>query len=225
MKTKFLKIASCCFLVIAFYYGRAQQAEVVQGLKQVFDITMDDKGNAAVEVSMKLNASQWDAFKRTIGNNTSILKREMEKALPKYFLTDFGYSEDQMERSYKVKFNVLGLATLNKGGKWEAKLESKNPDITKLSDREFVMTQNMTTNGMLINQTQKLHLPSGAGNAKVEKDSFGQAVMTYSTSTGLVPRLVTYGGILLMLAGGWLLYKNQQKGANKLKVVKEAAAA
>jgi hypothetical protein len=225
MKTKFSKILSCSLLLMAFYCSRAQQAEVVQPLKQVFDITMDDKGNAAVEVSMKLNASQWDNFKKTIGTNTSIIKREMEKALPKYFLSDFDYSENGMERSYKVKFNVLGMGTLNKGGKWEAQLESKDPDITKLSDREFVLNQTMTTNGLLINQTQKLHLPSNANGAKVEKDSFGKAMMTYTTSMGLVPRLITYGGVLMMLAGAWLFYRNQNKPGNKLTVVKEAAAA
>jgi hypothetical protein len=224
MKNNFIKILLCFISIMLFqYYSHAQQ--IVEGLKQIFDISMDDKGNAAVEVSMKLNASQWDNYKKSaMSNNNSILKKEMERALPKYYLTDFKYSEDQMERSYKVAFNVLGFGTLGKGGKWESKLETKNPDVTKLSDREFVLTQNMTTNGLFINQTQKVHLPSNANNAKIEKDSFGNSIMTYSTSIGLMPRLITYGGILLILAGGWMVYRNQQKSTNKLRAVKKEAA-
>jgi hypothetical protein len=225
MKNNFVKTLLCFLSVLLFQYNTNAQ-QIVEGLKQIFDIKMDDKGNAAVEVSMKLNASQWDNYKRSaMSNNNSILKKEMERALPKYYLTDFKYSEDQMERSYKVAFNVLGFATLGKGGKWETKLETKNPDVTKLSDREFVLTQNMTSNGVFINQTQKVHLPSNANNAKIEKDSFGNSIMTYSTSIGLMPRLITYGGILLILAGGWMIYRNQQKSTNKLRVVKEKEAA
>jgi len=225
MKNNFVKILLCCITLQLFQYNSYAQ-EIVQGLKQIFDINMDDKGNAAVAVSMTLNASQWDNYKKSaMSNNNSILKKEMERALPKYYLTDFKYSEDQMERSYKIMFNVLGFGTLGKGGKWATELESKNPDITKLSDREFVLTQNMTTNGLFINQTQKIHLPSNANNAKIEKNSFGKAVMTYSTSIGLMPRVITYGGILLILAGGWMVYRNQQKATNKLRVVKEKESA
>ena len=225
MKNNFVKTLLCFISILLFQYNSSAQ-QIVEGLKQIFDVTMDDKGNATVEVSMKLNASQWDNYKKSAAsNNNSILKKGMERALPKYYLTDFKYSEDQMERSYKVAFNVLGFGTLGKGGKWETKLETKNPDVTKLSDREFVLTQNMTTNRLFINQTQKIHLPSNANNAKIEKNSFGKAVMTYSTSIGLMPRLITYGGILLILAGGWMIFRNQKKSANKLRVVKEKESA
>ncbi|MEP7252016.1 MAG: hypothetical protein ABI683_06535 [Ginsengibacter sp.] len=224
MKIKATKIL-LCFIALQFCITQNKAQEVVQGLKQVFDITMDDLGNAEVEVSMKLNASQWDAFKRNMGNNTSVLKRGMIDALPKYYLTDFNYSEEQMDRTYKMKFKVLGLCTTNKNGKWEAELESKNPDITKLSDKEFVMTQDMMSDGMLIQQTQKLHLPSGASDAKVEKDSFGKAMLTYSTGPGMVHTAINIGGILLIICGGFLFYKNQTSRKNNLKVAKEPIAA
>lgn len=221
MKKIFL-ITIGLIMLVQYRVSAQQQAE---GMKQVFDITMDDLGNANVEVSMKLNASQWDMFKKALGTNTSILKREMEKALPKYYLSDFNYTEDQMERSYKIKFKVSGLAGLNNKDAWEAKLDTKNPDITKLSDREFVMNATYMNNGTLIQQTQKIHLPSGASGAKIEKDSFGKAVMTYTTSAGFVSKAIIYAGIALILVGCWLLYKNS-KPSNRLHVApKEAMAA
>lgn len=224
MRNKFLKIIFC-FISLQLFISNSKSQEVVQGLKQIFDITMDDLGNANIEVSMKLNASQWDMYKRNIGNNTSILKRLMEKALPKYYLSDFNYTEDQMDRSYKMKFKVLGLCTTNRNGQWESQLESKNPDVTKLSDKEFVMTQDIMSGGMLVQQTQKIHLPSDVSGAKIEKDSFGKAIMTYSTGTGLLPKVITITGILLVLAGCWIFYRNQTLKKNNLKVVKDPVAA
>jgi hypothetical protein len=208
----------CCILITCLLITNLFAQQEVKGLKQIFDITVDDLGNAMIAVSMKLNASQWDMFKKNIGNNSSILKREIEKALPKYYLSDFSYSEAPMDRSYTIKFKALGLASINQNGRWESKLESKNPDITKLSEHEFVMNADFMTNGMLIQQTQKIHLPSGAGDAKIEKDSFGKAVMTYSQSGGMFSWVRILAGIALIAAGVGVYFMNMQGSKNKLRV-------
>lgn len=194
-------------------FSHAQGAEEVKGMKQTLDMTIDNLGNAVVEASQKLNAQQWDIMKREIGSNTSIFKNAMQKALPKYYLTDFDYTEQPMERTYKLKFKVLGICYINKDGKWQSDLESKDPDITKLSDREFMTTADMMSGGVFIQQTQKLHLPSGVKDAKIEKDSFGKAILTYSTNTGGTNYLM-YLGILVVLAGGWMFYKNSQSAVS-----------
>jgi hypothetical protein len=202
--------------VVSSTNAAAQQE--VKGMKQVFDFHVDELGNAMIEVSMKLNASQWDMFKKSIGNNTSILKREIEKALPKFYLSDFNYTEDAMDRSYKLKFKALGLASINSNGRWESKLESKDPDITKLSDKEFVINTDMMVNGMLIQQTQKIHLPETASDAKIEKDSFGKAVMTYSSGGNMTSKAGMFGGIALIIAGGVLFFFNSRPPKHKLRV-------
>ena len=92
------KIYLVLLICITAFITRGQ--EEIKGIKQTFDISVDDLGNAIIEVSMKLNASQWDMFKKNIGNNTSMLKREIEKALPKYHLSDFSYTEESMDRCF-----------------------------------------------------------------------------------------------------------------------------
>lgn len=210
------RIAAMVFVFCMALTSWSQQE--IKGMKQVFDYHIDELGNAIIEVSMKLNASQWDMFKRNVGNNQSIMKREIEKALPKYYLSDFSYTEDAMDRSYKIKFKALGLASINNNGRWEAKLEMKDPDITKLSEREFVINTDMAMNGVLIQQTQKIHLPSGVSDAKVEKDSFGKAVMTYSAGGNMMSKASMIGGILLIVAGGVLFFFNSRPPKNKLRV-------
>jgi hypothetical protein len=212
MKKYLLILIICCWL--QSYYSYAQ--EIYHGLKQTLDMTFDNLGNAEIEVSMQLNAAQWDNFKKSIGNNTSLIKRQMQRALPKYYLTDFNYSEESMDRSYKVKFKALGICFMDKNSVWRADLDAEKPDITKLSDREFVMNEDVLTNGVLVQQTIKLHLPSEAKNAKVEKDSFGKAVLTYSTGQDMTSKAITAFGILLMLSGVFWYYRNLRTRKGKL---------
>src|SRR4051812_22739964 len=101
MKKNFFALTLCCCLHVSLT-GRAQ--EIYRGLKQTIDFTIDKLGNADIDVSMQLTAAQWDNFKKTVGENVSLIKRQMERALPKYYLIDFNYTEASMDRAYKVKF-------------------------------------------------------------------------------------------------------------------------
>ena len=211
-------------VVILSFNARAQEA--LKGQKQVLDFTIDELGNATVAVTMKLTAGDWGAFKANIGGNTYSLKRGMEDALPKYFLTNFNYSEEPMERTYTMKFDVKGFGTNDKNGKWTAKLDSKDPNITKLGDREYLVNEDMLTdNGVFLQQTQKIHLPARASNSKIEKDSFDKAILTYTIGTPIKHTIISVLGILMILGGGFFFYKNQSTRQNNLKVAKEPVAA
>jgi hypothetical protein len=179
-------------------------------------MTIDQLGNADMDVSMVLNAAQWDNYKKNIGNNVSLLKRSMERELPKYYLSDFSYTEQPMDRSYHMKFKALGICSMNNSGVWEAKLETKKPDITKLSDNAFLMTEDIMTNGVLVQQTIKVILPSVARGSKVEKDSFGNAEITYTTGQDFLSKAITVLGILLVLIGCWFYFRSYQKTGNAL---------
>lgn len=195
-----------CILFHSLVYSQ----EIYQGLKQTVNMTIDNLGNADMDVYMNLNAAQWDNFKKNIGNNVSLLKRSMERAMPKEYLTDFNYTEQAMDRSYHIKFKALGICSMNKDGVWEAKLDTKKPDITKVSDNAFLMTEDVLTNGVLVQQTIKLFLPTVAKGAKVEKDSFGKAEITYTTGQNLMSKAVTGLGVFLLLLGCWFFYKSFQ---------------
>lgn len=224
MKQTITKWAFTIMALFIISFGAKAQEEV-KGLKQLFDVTLDELGNASVAVSMKLNASQWAAFKQYVGNNTSNLKRSMEDALPKYILTNFKYSEEEMNRTYTMKFDVNGIVKNDKNGKWTASLDTKDPDVTKLSDKEFIISQDIVSNGALLQQTQKLHLPARASGAKIEKDSFGKAILTYNIGTPVKHTIISALGVLMILGGGFFFYRNGRSKQNNLKVAKDPVAA
>ena len=209
MKNIFIKLPSVLFFIAINYAVQAQ--ENTAGYKTSVDMTVDNVGSVICEYNTKYNAAYWDNFTKTIGTNTSILMNNLIKLFPKYHLSEFNYSQDANERSNKVKFKIDGMMNINKNGKWEADLEKKNPDITKLSDKEFLLIEE--------GATLKIHLPPGTDDAKVEKNSFGKALLTYSpnTSSGM-GNIFRYSGILIALAGAWLLFKNR-KGAKTKPVL------
>ncbi len=182
-----------------------------QGYKTTLDMTMDESGTVICEVTNKYNAAVWDTWTKVVGSNTSIINNGLRKLFPKYHLTDFKHSQDANERTNTVKFKIDGMMNVNKSGKWEAELDQKDPNITKVSNSEWLLVEG--------GETLKIHLPPGTKNSKVEKNSFGKAVLTYPVVTGGgMNAILKYGGILIALAGVGLFIRNKMTKP-KIKLV------
>jgi hypothetical protein len=67
-----------------------------------------------------------------------------------------------------------------------------------------------------VQQTIKVILPSVARGSKVEKDSFGNAEITYTTGQDFLSKAITVLGILLVLIGCWFYFRSYQKTGNAL---------
>lgn len=201
------------FLIILIA-GKSSAQIGDKGYKTTLDMTMDESGTVLCEVTNKYNAAVWDTWTKVVGSNTSIINNSLRKLFPKYHLSDFKHSQDANERTNTVKFKIDGMMNINKSGKWEAELDQKDPNITKVSNSEWLLVEG--------GETLKIHLPSGTKNSKVEKNSFGKGVLTYPVSTGgAMNTALRYGGILIALAGVALFIRNRMKP--KIKVVVNTA--
>ena len=198
------------FLFMMGFQSVSAQQEV-RGTKQLLEFDIDELGNGEMALTMKLNAMQWDNFKRTTGSNQASLRRLIERGMPAYFFSDFKYEEDPMERTYTFRMKTPAVMKLDKNGKWKTELDMKDPDITQLTDREFRLDLNMITDGGFVEQTQKIRLPKKAKNAKIENDSFGKAVLTYELKAKKNNPITQYAGGLLIIIGLGLLFGNFKK--------------
>lgn len=193
-------------------------AQEIKPIKQNINFNIDNLGDGHLEVSISFTAAQWDNFKRTMGNNTDLLKRQMERALPSYYLQNFAYKEDAMNRSYVLSFDALGMAKINDDGLWQLNLDLKKPDITKLSDNIYSLTSTYNYQGALMEQVAKVVLPTAGSDFKQGEDSFGKAIFTYSlTPSTHGTRLLLLGlGVLLVVMGlAWgVVLARQSAGAN-----------
>jgi hypothetical protein len=193
-------------LLMFFLISNVYAQEMKKGYKQNIEMTADEKGDVIVASSIKYNAQTWDAVKQMHMTDASVMKNMLKKAFPKYQLSDFDIKNDDMERATNARFKLLGSLKIDDNGKWIAELDSKNPDITKISDNQFLLVDEESA------QTLKINLPKSASNAKVEKDNFGKAILTYTApiSGGGAGNIIKYLGFLVAAAGGFLFFKNRK---------------
>ena len=212
-----------CFLAIICSHKLMAQDETTTKdypVTQVIDVNIDKLGNANLTSTQKYNAMAWNAVKQSMGNNTALYKSYLQRAMPKYFLDNFKYTEEEMDRTNHISFTVAGMAHINQDGKWQLDMDEKNPDITQTSGGDFIMKLTLNENGSDLPQTQKLKLPPGASNAKIDHDSFGNAILTYSLPNGkFVSILLTVLGGLVALFGVWLLINRNKNKPQTMKVV------
>ncbi len=189
------------FLLIS--YAKTYSQQLIKPAKLNVKWTISPLGDAHIEASSNMDAAQWDSYKRMIGNNADLLKRQMERAFPGFFLQGFSYKEDVMNRGWTLAFDALGMSRVNSKGNWQIDLNSKNPDVTKLSDKNYLLTSNYATQGALTQEIDNISLPDAAANIKQDKDAFGKAMFIYSASpSGGSGSWLTLGlGLVLTIIG------------------------
>ena len=209
MKLIFKTLAINCLVLLAILAGtRYSFAQDPTAQIQEFTVKIDKLGDASWELSTKMTQSQWEGFKQgPLVNDPSISKRNMERAMSTYVIEDFKRDLDEMNRAVKMSFKVKAMAAYKGDGKWEFRLDSKNPTITKLADNAEMMTSNTTLNGQLVQQIFKVYFPDGASDIQQSTDSFGKALFTYSSGGGMGAWFTWNNivGILLIIAAGLML--------------------
>jgi hypothetical protein len=219
MKKTFI-IYIAALVIISLSKANAQQTQQLDPVKQNVTYNIDNLGDAHVEFSRSFNASQWDNYKKISGSNASELwKREMGREFPAAYLQNFNYKED--DRTFTLTFDALGLAKINDNGDWEIPVGLKNADITKISDRNYVMTATYNSGGSLLQQMTKINLPDGSANVVQGKDPFGKATFTYDLTPGRKgAHLIFLIAGAILIAGGVVLYFKPKLPAMKSNQVK-----
>ncbi len=197
---------------LVLFFGTTVKAQQQSDpVKVTVTTDIDNIGDGHIQVSRAYSAAQWESFQKVYGSNAAdMLKREMERFYPAYYLQNWDYKEDAMNRSFTLSFQALGFATIDDNGNWMIDVGQKNPDIQKLSDRNYAMTTSSTNSyGVLIQELDKLNLPAGASNVTQDKNAFGKAIFTYEMSPGHSGTRMIFlvAGILLVAAGAVAYFK------------------
>lgn len=208
----YILILLCCFLANP---ALSQQTQDPTGLNQEIDYHIDALGDASMELRMKMTAAQWQAFKASsIATNPTIFKRDMERQMTAYILEDLKTNLNENDRSSVTSLKAKGLAQYKGKGRWEVKLDMKNPNVSKISDNCYLLTANLVSGGTLIHQMQKLFLPESASNIKQDTDTFGNAIISYELDAEPFGfNLFAIIGIVLLLASAATVVVTNRKKA------------
>ena len=191
MKTIYKKIASGIIMslsltVIAFSSYAQVTAEDPTNLVQEFTINLDKLGNASMVLTQKMTASQWATFKTSqIYNDPAMAKRDMERSMSTFVIDDFKRDMDEMNRQITLTLKVISYAQYKGNGHWSLKIDSKNPQVTKLTDNAYMITGNALMGNSLIQQIFKIYFPGSASNVTQTTDEFGKAIFTYNCGVGI----------------------------------------
>ena len=171
--------------------------------QQKIEMRIDSIGNAKLNISMTMNAQEWQIWNSNYGNNPSALKRDIERGMPAYFLDDFKLEKDDMNRSFNLSLNAYGVCDINKRGKWVVDTEQKNAQLTELTEHKYMLVSSPPEYGGSLQQTFIIELPKDAKRIKTDKNAFGKSVFEFDMeppSSGF--NAMRWAGLLLILVGG-----------------------
>ncbi len=207
MKTFISNLSKKIIIIIAVFATYNSYSQVTPedptSLTQEFVVNIDKVGNATLELTQKMNGQQWENFKSSpIYSDPSISKRDLERSMSAYVVDDFKRDVDDMNRSVKLTVKVRSYAQYKGNGQWSLKIDAKNPQVTKLTDKSYMMTGNSAMGQMIVQQIYKINFPSNASDVVQTTDEFGKAIFSYNAGAGFTSYLKWNNivGILLILA-------------------------
>lgn len=185
-------------------------------LTQNIDMNIDNLGDAKMEFTMKMDASQWNTFINSeYAKNQSLFRRDMEREMMWVLIDDIDMTLDDKNRVAKATMNVKSVASYSGNNLWTLKLGGKDVTLTKISDNCYLITNNIVSaDGGIIQQLQKFIFPAGAANVRQDNDRYGNTVILYDLpvrEAGMTGGITIAGIILILLGGLWLLWQQIRK--------------
>lgn len=182
---------------------------VAQQSNQKIEMILDDIGNAKINISMTMNAAQWQQWNGSYGTNPSALKRDIERSMPAFIVDDFKLDKDDMNRSFNLSLNAYGVCKINKRGEWIMDTDQKDAQVTELTDHKFMLVSSPPEFGGTLQQTYIIEFPEAANDIKVDKDSFGKSIFEFEMDNPSSSfNLMRWSGLFLLIVGGSWFGKN-----------------
>ncbi len=149
-------------LVLCTAPTRAQQTESVsRTINQVFKI--DERGDAAVEVSFQYSASQWAYWKEQMGNRPDMILRDMRYSMATAVLENFSMEKDDVQRKALGKISARAVARYRNAGEFIIDVPKEMKLVTG-ANADWIFSATAGVNGEIVSQTLHAILPAKARN-------------------------------------------------------------
>lgn len=187
-----------------------------QQMQQKIEMRIDSIGNARLDITMKMNAQQWQQWIGSLGNNPAALKRDIERGMPGYFLDNFKLEKDDMNRSFHLSLDAYGVCKIDKRGNWIIELDEKDTQLTELSSHKYMLVNSPPEYGGQMQQTFIISLPETANTIKTDKDAYGKDIFKFTMED---PSEAGFSGVLpwigFLLIGSGVFWFFKEKRAQK----------
>ena len=155
----FAPLAALCALLAT---APAQEAESVSRTAN-WVYTIDEHGDAAVEVSFQHSASQWANWKEEYGTRPDIVLRDLRYSMATAVLDNFSMERDDVQRKALNKVRAKAFARYRNAGEFVIDV-AKEMKLVTGANTEWIFSMTNGINGEIVSQTLRLKLPAGAKN-------------------------------------------------------------
>jgi len=173
---------------------RAQEAS--RTLERTYQF--DERGDANIQFSFQLGASQWAQWKDEFGDHPDILLRNLKYQLAAAVIDDFSLERNDVHRTAIAKIKARAVASYRKDGEFAVQVP-KNMKLVAGSGSEWIFTSSELEQGGIVNITDRAKLPAKAQGAHLTTgNDYDQLVYSIDLSPAK-PKGLLYGGITLLL--------------------------
>lgn len=192
------------FLPSSFLYSQ-------QMMVQNIHFRIDSIGNGEMNIAQSMSTQQWKIWSEGVGKDPAELKRNIIRYYPKYNIKKVETIIDEESKSYTSKVKAIGACKVNQNEKWIFNLADKGDKMSKLSEREFLLTKRTVGPNAIVLQKYTIVLPREARRVQLTNDAFENPILRFEMRQPSDISWSVYfqftGGIILLLGGGLLLSK------------------
>jgi len=191
--------------------SRPAGAEAPQIQTMLFDqtITIDPLGDAAIGITLSLNATQYMGWQQKYGQNKALLKRDLSKFVSQYDTYNWDVQTNEMERRVTITMSAHGAVKHRGGGQYEFDVP-KNWRGGQL--RGNVVDYNYVESlgvGVVGQYSVKVVLPGSARNIATTTGESGEPVVRYQVPVrhhGITLGLFIPGVMSLLIGAGLIVF-------------------
>ncbi len=160
----------------------------------------DERGDANIQFTFQLGASQWAQWKDEFGDHPDILLRNLKYQLAAAVIDDFSLERNDVHRTAVAKIKARAVASYRNGGQFAIQVP-KNMKLVSGSGSDWAFTSSELEQGGIVNITDRAKLPAKAQNAHMTTgNDFDQLVYSIDLSPAK-PKALLYAGAFFLLLG------------------------
>ncbi len=220
MKIRLPIFAPVLVLFAALTPAPAQETESVSRTSNwVYNI--DERGDAAVEVSFQHSASQWAAWKENYGNHQDLVLRDLRYSMAAAVLDNFSMERDDAQRKALNKVRAKAFARYRNAGEFVVDVPKEMKLVTG-ANTDWIFSTANGINGEIVSQTFHFKLPASAKNVHFSPGGDFNNLSYTLDLTQSHPKVWRNAGIAMLSAGvGLLIISLFTKKRNTLVIASE----
>jgi hypothetical protein len=140
---------------------------------------LDEQGDAQMEITFTLSASQWLKWKANVGDHPDLMKRDMIRSHSTSVVEVNKLDLQAMDGKAVATLTSRGEARYKGAGRYELTLPAAWQKAADTGNEWVFSHSEVAGQGLMMKQIHKIVLPKSATNVKLKGPADGQQILTY----------------------------------------------